>query len=129
MTELLWYDLTNLFVRNYSVLVCINQLCNTQCKFIGSQKNPIGLLNVQCSTLWFCYSHAILMFLFQVFCLLLVKRAMSILSCAGAAAKVMVAILGWHYSSNATCLIRPRLFYVFFAVSRITVICNIIRKF
>ena len=29
-------------------------------------QNPIGLLNVQCFTLWFCYSHAILMFLFQV---------------------------------------------------------------
>ena len=30
---------------------------------------------------------------------------------------------GWHYLSDATCLMRPRLFYVLFAVSRITVIC------
>ena len=32
-----------------------------------------------------------------------------------------------HYLSNATCLIRPHLFYARFVVSWITVICNIIR--
>ena len=31
--------------------------------------------------------------------------------------------LGWHYLSNATCLIRPHVFYVFFVVSRIAIIC------
>ena len=35
-------------------------------------------------------------------------------------------IVGWHYLSNATSLIRPRLFYVCFIVSRITIICLII---
>ena len=33
---------------------------------------------------------------------------------------------GWHYLSNATCLIRPHLFCVFFVVSRIVIICYII---
>ena len=37
--------------------------------------------------------------------------------------------LGWHYSSNATCLMRPHLFYAFFVVSRITMTCYIIRHF
>ena len=33
------------------------------------------------------------------------------------------APFGWHYSSNATCLIRPRLFFVLFlVVSRIAII-------
>ena len=39
------------------------------------------------------------------------------------------AMTGWHYLSNATCLIRPRLFYVLFVVSRIALICYIIRYF
>ena len=47
--------------------LCINQLCNTQCKLTGSHKHPIGLLNVRCFAPWFCYNHAILMFLFWVF--------------------------------------------------------------
>ena len=34
---------------------------------------------------------------------------------------------GWHYLSNATCLMRPRLFYARFLVSRGTIICYIIR--
>ena len=34
--------------------------------------------------------------------------------------------LGWHYLSNATCLMRPHSFYVFFFVSRITILCYII---
>ena len=37
------------------------------------------------------------------------------------------AHIGWHYSSNATCLMRPRLFYVFVFVSKIDVICYIVR--
>ena len=42
----------------------------------------------------------------------------------------MVMSLGWHYLSNATCLIRPRMFYMcFFVVSRITIICHMIRHF
>ena len=32
--------------------------------------------------------------------------------------------IGWHYLSNATCLIRPHLFYALFIVSRITIICQ-----
>ena len=36
--------------------------------------------------------------------------------------------VGWHCLSNATCLILPHQFYVFFVVSRITTICYIIRK-
>ena len=37
---------------------------------------------------------------------------------------------GWHYLSNATCLMRPRLYiYVFFVVSRITIGCYIFAKF
>ena len=36
-------------------------------------------------------------------------------------------IIGWHYLSNATCLMRPRLFYVRFVVSRITILCYIVR--
>ena len=35
----------------------------------------------------------------------------------------------WHYLSNATCLIRPHLFYVCFAVPRITIICYIACRF
>ena len=34
-----------------------------------------------------------------------------------------------HYLSNATRLMRPRLFYVFFAASRITIVCYSIRHF
>ena len=36
-------------------------------------------------------------------------------------------LLGWHYLSNATCLIRPHVFYALFIVSRIIIICYIIR--
>ena len=35
-------------------------------------------------------------------------------------------MLGWHYLSNASCLIRPRLFYACFVVSRIAILCYII---
>ena len=31
--------------------------------------------------------------------------------------------IGRHYLSNATCLTRPRLFYVLFVVSRTIIIC------
>ena len=31
----------------------------------------------------------------------------------------------WHYLSNPTCLRRPQLFYWFFVVSRITILCYI----
>ena len=34
---------------------------------------------------------------------------------------------GWHDLSNATCLIWPRSFYVFFVVSRIVIVCGILR--
>ena len=37
--------------------------------------------------------------------------------------------LGWHYLSNATCLIRPRLVYACSVVSRITIHCQHIRHF
>ena len=38
--------------------------------------------------------------------------------------------LGWHYLSDATCLMRPRVFhYVCFVVSRITIMCCIIHHF
>ena len=36
---------------------------------------------------------------------------------------------GWHYLSNATCLIRPRVFYACFVVSGSTTTCCIIRHF
>ena len=32
--------------------------------------------------------------------------------------------LGWHYVSNATCLIRPHLCYALFTVSMITITCQ-----
>ena len=35
--------------------------------------------------------------------------------------------LGWHYLSNATCLIWPRLFHACFVVSRIAVTHYIVR--
>ena len=34
---------------------------------------------------------------------------------------------GWHYLSNASCLVRPHLFYAFFVVSMITILGSIIR--
>ena len=39
--------------------------------------------------------------------------------------------IGWHYSdlSNATCLMRPRSFYVFFAASGIPIVYYSIRHF
>ena len=37
--------------------------------------------------------------------------------------------VGWHYLSNATCLMRPRSFYARFVASRITIVCYIIRHF
>ena len=36
---------------------------------------------------------------------------------------------GWPYLSIATCLMRPRLFYALFVVSRITMICYILHHF
>ena len=30
--------------------------------------------------------------------------------------------IGWHYLSNATCLMRPRLFHALYIVSRVTII-------
>ena len=38
----------------------------------------------------------------------------------------MLQSIGWHYLSNATCLIRPHFFYVLFIVPRITMICYIL---
>ena len=39
------------------------------------------------------------------------------------------AALGWHYLSTATCLMRPHSCYACFVVSRITIICHMIRHF
>ena len=39
----------------------------------------------------------------------------------------LLVVLGQHYLSNATCLIRPPLCYVCFVVSRSTIHCCIIR--
>ena len=39
-------------------------------------------------------------------------------------AQALSACIGWHYLSNATCLMRPRSFYALFVASRITVICK-----
>ena len=36
---------------------------------------------------------------------------------------------GWHYLSNPTCLMRTRLFYVLFVVSRIIMVCQSLRHF
>ena len=35
---------------------------------------------------------------------------------------------GWHYLSNATCPIRPRLFHACFVESRITILCHMIQS-
>ena len=40
-----------------------------------------------------------------------------------------VVPFGRHYLSNATCLIRPHLFYAFFVVSTITMHCYMVRHF
>ena len=37
--------------------------------------------------------------------------------------------VGWYYLSSTTCLMRPRLFYVCFVVSGITISCYMIRHF
>ena len=37
--------------------------------------------------------------------------------------------VGWNYLSDATCLMRPHLFCACFVVSRVTMICYIIRNF
>ena len=37
--------------------------------------------------------------------------------------------IGWHYLSNATCLMQPHLFHACRIVSRITIICYIIHRF
>ena len=42
---------------------------------------------------------------------------------------VVLRCIGRHCLSNATCLIRPHLFYALLIVSRITIVCNIIRRF
>ena len=34
---------------------------------------------------------------------------------------------GWHHLSNARCRMRPHLFHARFVVSRVTIICCIIR--
>ena len=39
----------------------------------------------------------------------------------------LLEIVGWHYLSSATCLIRPHSCYVFFVVSRSTIMCYILR--
>ena len=39
------------------------------------------------------------------------------------------SVLGWHFLSDATCLIRPHLFCARFVVSRITPICYMIHHF
>ena len=41
----------------------------------------------------------------------------------------IATVAGWHYLSNVTCLIRLHLFYACFVVSRITIMCYIIRHF
>ena len=43
--------------------------------------------------------------------------------------KQNASITGWHYLSNATCLIRHHLLHVLFVASRIIIICYTIRHF
>ena len=43
--------------------------------------------------------------------------------------EVRIHSFGWHYLSNAACLMRPHLFNACFVVPRITIICYIIRRF
>ena len=38
----------------------------------------------------------------------------------------VAAAIGWHYLSNAACLIRPRLFYALSVVSRTIINCYMI---
>ena len=37
--------------------------------------------------------------------------------------------IGWHYLSNATCLMRPHVFYVLLVASRSTIVCYILHHF
>ena len=37
--------------------------------------------------------------------------------------------IGWHYLSNATCPIRPRLFHALFVVPRTIIICQFLGRF
>ena len=46
---------------------------------------------------------------------------------SGEATAAAAAPFGWHYLPNGTCLIQPHSCYVFLVVSRINVICYIIR--
>ena len=41
--------------------------------------------------------------------------------------RIIVMIIEWHYLSNATCPMRPHLFYACFVVSGIITICCMIR--
>ena len=41
----------------------------------------------------------------------------------------MLIVFGWHCLSDPACLMRPRLFYASFVVSRITTIRHIVRRF
>ena len=50
------------------------------------------------------------------------RRAFSLRTCA------VAAQIGWHYLSDATCLIRPHSFCMFFVVSMITIMCFMIRN-
>ena len=54
------------------------------------------------------------------------------LACAPKRATMVVRArlrTGWHYLSNATCLMRPRSSSVLFVVSRTTMTCYMIRHF
>ena len=48
---------------------------------------------------------------------------MALRSCAPVRKFTKEASIGWHCLSDATCLMRPRLFRVFFFAPRITIIC------
>ena len=41
--------------------------------------------------------------------------------------QILKPLLGWLYLSNATCLMRPHLFYACFVAPRITITCYMIR--
>ena len=47
----------------------------------------------------------------------------------GVRASAPLHLGGTNYLSDAACLIRCRLFYAWFVVSRITIICHMIRSF
>ena len=64
----------------------------------------------------------------NIIIIIIINHDMITSSCgAGPPPRSVGVVLGWHYLSNATCLIRPHLLYALFIVSRVIISCHIIR--